>query len=177
MLKSKSTLYSMGIVAFLFLGCFSFLGERNLTSEPLKANVPTDVEASNERVAFLSDYDEALALARRENKPALVFFMADGCKYSLQMLRTAFVDPDVERLSKSFVCVEIDVNDPKSDALCDSFGVVATPTVQFITSYGAPLQRVTRLQTGDELFGQMQMALTSMAWSSANSPSETTILR
>ena len=166
---NKKTIFSAAwIAAFLFFGCFSLLGERNLTNEPLRANPPSSVEDINERVVFLTDYDEALATARRENKPALIFFMSEDCKYSRQMLRNAFVDPDVERLSRSFVCVEIDVNDPESDRVCDVFDVAATPTVQFVTSYGVVLQRVTRLQTGEELCDQMQIALTSAAWRSAH---------
>ena len=93
------------------------------------------------------------------------------------MLAHAFVDPDVERFSKSFVCLEIDVNEPSNDRICDAFGVVATPTVQFVTSYGVPLQRVTKLQSGADLLGQMQIALTSIAWRTAQEPDEGTILR
>lgn len=175
---NRKTIFSaVGLAAFLFFGCFSLMGERNLTNESLRANTPIDSEQANERVAFLTNYDEALTLARRENKPILVFFMADNCRFSRQMMLNAFVDPDVERMSKSFVCLEVDVNDPASDRLCDVFGVAATPTVQFVTSYGVPLQRVTRMQTGGELFSQMQVALTSMAWRTAHTADEALLSR
>ncbi len=166
-MNKKTIMSAAGLAVFLFFGCFSLWGERNLTNEPLRANPPTTAEETNGRVVFLTDYDEALAVARRENKPALLFFMSEDCKYSRRMLLGAFVDPDVERLSRSFVCVEIDVNDPESDRVCDVFDVDATPTVQFVTSYGVALQRVTRLQTGEELCDQMRIALTSVAWRSA----------
>lgn len=166
---NKKTIFSAaGLAVFLFFGCFSLFGGRNLTNEPLRANPPTSAEEANGRVEFFTDYDEALAIARRENKPALLFFMSEDCKYSRRMLHGAFVDPDVERLSRSFVCVEIDVNNPESDRICDVFDVDATPTVQFVTSYGVALQRVTRLQSGEELCDQMQIALTSVAWRTAH---------
>lgn len=160
------------LAACLFFGCFSLLGERDLTHESLRADTTSGAEESTGRVAFLTNYDEALALARRENKPLLLFFMANRCRYSRQMERNAFVDPEVERMAESFVCIEIDVNAPENERVCAAFGVDATPTVQFVTAYGAPLQRVTRLQSGDELCAQMQIALTSVAWRSAHTTEE-----
>ena len=173
----RNSFYAIGVIAILFLGGLSLRQDREQPEKSLHANVTTNVEESNERVDFLFDYDEALTKARRENKPVLVFFMADNCRYSRQMLAHAFVDPDVERFSKSFVCLEIDVNEPSNDRICDAFGVVANPTVQFVTSYGVPLQRVTKLQSGADLLGQMQIALTSIAWRTAQEPDEGTILR
>lgn len=173
----KKLLVAFGIAVFLFFGCFSLFEGRSLTNEPLRADAPNNPERVDERIVFLKDYDAALERARLENKPILVFFMASDCRFSVQMLRVAFVDPDVERMSRSFVCLEIDVNDPKNERLCDVFDVSATPTVQFVTSYGTPLQRVTRLQSGDELCNQMQIALTSVAWRSAQTPGDELIAR
>ena len=78
----------------------------------------------------------------------------------------------VENLTKQFVCVQIEVNDPKNEELCDQFDVVSTPTVQFIAVNGDPLQRVTSEQSGAELAAQMQAALTSIAWRAARAESK-----
>ena len=141
--------------------------EPRFSSDALVANVANDLEVERETVEFSTDFDEATLRAETENKPLLLFFTAQNCPHSRAMLEGAFADAKIARLSRQFVCVEIDVNDENGEKICEEFGVNASPTIQFATSRGVLLQRLTRNQPASLLERQMEAALTSVAWRAA----------
>ena len=164
----KKTFYGLGLAVFLVLVCLACWEDLKFPNDSLRADVAPEVESKPEGVAFFSDYEEGIKKASREDKPALLFFMAKNCEFSREMMEDAFVDPQVERLSREFVCIQIDMNDPQNDEICDSFDVSASPTVLFATSEGSPLQRLASVQSGERLVEQMKAALTSVAWRAAH---------
>ncbi|MBQ2850202.1 MAG: thioredoxin family protein [Thermoguttaceae bacterium] len=141
--------------------------EPRFSSDALVANVANDLDVERETVEFSTDYDEATRRAEAENKPLLLFFTAQNCPHSQAMLADAFSNEKIARLSRQFVCVEIDVNDEDGEKICEEFGVNASPTIQFATSRGVLLQRLTRNQPAALLERQMEAALTSVAWRAA----------
>lgn len=173
---NKTAIYGLGIAATLALVGFSHWGESKFPSDALRADVASETALSPNRVEFSTDYAEATLRAERENKPILFFFMTKNCRYSREMLEGAFADEQIARLSRDFVCVEIDVNNPENESLCEELNVTATPTIQFATSRGVLLQRLTRSQTAERLANQMNAARTTIAWRAAQS-SGTEILR
>ncbi|MDD3589634.1 MAG: thioredoxin family protein [Thermoguttaceae bacterium] len=168
----KIAFYGLSAAAIVAFACFVQMGEKIFPSASLSANVASESDFGRESVVFLDDFDAAKDQAAKENKPVMLFFMSQRCKHSVNMLNGAFSSPKVENLTKQFVCVQIEVNDPKNEELCDQFDVVSTPTVQFIAVNGDPLQRVTSEQSGAELAAQMQAALTSIAWRAARAESK-----
>jgi protein disulfide-isomerase len=115
------------------------------------------VAESEEQVEFVGTFPEALAEARQAEKPLLVFFSTPECIYCRQMLERTFRDHQIVRLAEKFVCVRIEAaEDPQT---CEDFHVEAYPTVQFITSDGAPLNRVLGKKEPETFAAQMQAAL------------------
>ena len=141
--------------------------EPRFSADALVANVANDLNVERETVDFSTDFDEAMRRAEAENKPVLLFFMSKNCPHSQAMLDGAFSDEEIARLSRKFVCVEIDVNDETGEKISEEFGVNASPTIQFATSRGVLLQRLTRNQPAALLERQMEAALTSVAWRAA----------
>jgi len=164
----RKTFYGLGLATFLALVCFACWEDLKFPNDSLLADVAPEVEVKPEGVLFCADYEEGAKKALREDKPELLFFMAKNCEFSREMLDDAFVDPQVKRLSREFVCIQIDMNDPQNDKICDSFDVSASPTVLFATSNGSPLQRLASVQSGERLAEQMKAALTSVAWRAAH---------
>ena len=173
----KTTFYKLGVAAVLIFGSVAFWGERRSSLDSTRANAAVETEVQTDRVEFLSDYDEAMRVAAAESKPALIFFMTKYCKHSQYMLRTSFTDPEVERLAREFVCVELDMDDPKNEEVCDAFDVVSSPTALFLSSYGVTLQRASKAQSGESLRKQMQSALTTVAWRAAHLGEDAAIRR
>ncbi len=146
-------------------------------ADSLVANVADERALERDRVEFVVDFDEAMRRAEIENKPVLLFFTAKNCPYSRAMLEGAFSDKEIARLSRKFVCVKIDVNDADGEKICEEFGVNASPTIQFTTSRGVLLQRLTRNQPAALLERQMEAALTSIAWRAAQLEENSTFVR
>ncbi len=164
------------------LAAFAFLaGWDDSKSSPvtaLRADVAPEPDVQRTEVAFLTDYEAAKRQAARENKPALIFFMSKSCRFSANMREGAFLDPGVEELAKDFICVQVDVNDPVNDDICDEYNVDVSPTIQFVTARGELLQRLTSEQDGEALADQMRAALTSVAWRAARAEARgSTLLR
>lgn len=143
----------------------------------LRADVAAEPDAHITRVEFLTDYESGKNLAAQKNKPALIFFMSKNCRFSENMRQSAFLDPKVEELAKDFVCIQVDINDPKNDDVCEEYNVDVSPTIQFVTSKGELLQRLTSEQDGTRLADQMRAALTSVAWRAARAERRVTLMR
>ena len=105
--------------------------EPRFASDALVANVATNLDVEREKVEFSTDFDEATRRAETENKPLLLFFMAQNCPHSQAMLDDAFSNEEIARLSRKFVCVEIDVNDEAGEKICEEFGVNASISSPF----------------------------------------------
>lgn len=112
-------------------------------------------------VAFFTDYESGRKSAREKNKPVLLFFYTPQCVYSRQMLDETFRNRDVLKLSEQFVCIQIDESQQRQ--LCEEFDVNATPTVQFMTSDGVLLQRLTAKKRPEQVLHQMNIAIQSVA--------------
>lgn len=116
---------------------------------------------SIEQMRFVKGYEEGIAEARRQRRPALIIFTAEWCEYCHQMLDEAFHDPAVVSLSDQFVCVLVDAD--RETLVCSEFRIRAYPTVQFLSPRGVPLNRLTGKQPGQSLYLAMQAALQAVA--------------
>lgn len=112
-------------------------------------------------IHFVQGYEKGFAQAKSLDRPMLLFFTADWCTYCHQMERDAFVDEAVSALAKQFVCVLVDADlEPE---VCEKFDVRGYPTIQFMTSRGVPLNRLTGRRPADQLVSQMEAALQAAA--------------
>lgn len=112
-------------------------------------------------IQFVSGYRRGYEQAKEQHKPMLVFFTAEWCTYCHQMEADAFVQEAVVNLSRQFICVLVDA-DSEPD-VCRDFRIKGYPTIQFLSSRGVPLNRVTGKQPGQQLVMQMQAALQAVA--------------
>ncbi|HTU24167.1 MAG TPA: thioredoxin family protein [Pirellulales bacterium] len=153
----------IGLLASVLVGC-------EAATEPApapQASAPAaPSEAAQTAVAhgllhFSAGYRQALLEAERENKPLLLFFTAQWCKYCHQMAGEAFTNPQVVSLSEKFVCVLIDAD--SAPEVCREFHVSAFPTVQFVSPQGMPLNRIEGKRPGQQVMLAMQAALQTAA--------------
>jgi thiol:disulfide interchange protein len=153
------SLLLLGTMSVLLLAVASGCADSDSKGERLPtARSEADQSADGEhQVDFVRGFSEALAEARQAGKPLLVFFSTPECIYCRQMFEQTFRDQQIVRLAENFVCVRVEPGeDPQ---LCKDFHIEAFPTVQFIASDGAPLQRVLGKKEPETLAVQMQAAL------------------
>lgn len=117
-------------------------------------------------IRFVKGFEAGAQLAASTNKPMLLFFTAEWCRYCHRMAADAFVNPSVQQLADRFVCVEIDADD--EPGTCSHFGVQGYPTVLFVSPAGTPLNRLVGQKPGRQLLAAMQSALQNVAQLSGN---------
>lgn len=114
-----------------------------------------------DHISFVQGFERGWKASRAQQKPLLLFFTAEWCKYCHQMANETFTQEAVVRLSQKFVCVLIDADAERE--VCRDFEVHRFPTVQFVSPSGAPLNRVVGKQPANQLVAQMNAALNTIA--------------
>jgi len=95
-----------------------------IVPKPAEPEAPIKQKADN--------YQEALELSKKSNKPILLFFTATWCGYCVQMKNNTIPNADVQKMLKNFVYCEIDVD--KDKATATKYGVRSMPTYKIINS-------------------------------------------
>lgn len=121
-------------------------------------------------ISFMNDYTSALHKAQEKNKPLLVAFVEEKCIFSQKMFESTFTDSRIIDLSENFVCVRINMENEGSELISDELKIKGTPTIQFISPGGFPLQRISQYQPAEELARQMEVVLYSVAWRESDHP-------
>ncbi len=93
--------------------------------------------------AALADpnYYTALDMAKKENKPVLLYFYSDSCYYCGVMDKKTLADKEVATmLKKDFVFMRVDADKP--DELTRLYRIAGTPSSWFLESSGKRLGEV-----------------------------------
>ena len=101
--------------------------------------------------------DDALAQAKRENKPLVLDFFAEWCVPCRRMEKTTLVDARVAALLKQIVFVRIDT-DVHPD-IAQALGVVGLPDIRVIASNGRVLRQLRGYQDADSLAAVIEQAI------------------
>jgi thiol:disulfide interchange protein len=110
---------------------------------------------------FHSDFNEAVATAQQQKKPLLLLFTAKNCIFSKQVLDTTFQSDVINPFLQRFILVNIDINEQKE--ISRRLNIDSTPTIQFLSTEGIPLQRVNGAAKPEDLIAQMNSTLHTIA--------------
>ena len=128
-----------------------------LPSQPVMVVNPSWPDMMEFHPYFHSDFNEAATAARQQKKPILLLFTSKNCIYSKQMHETTFQSDVIKPFLQRFILVNIDINEQKE--ICRRLNIVSTPTVQFLSTEGVPLQRVDGAANPEDLIAQMKSTL------------------
>lgn len=125
---------------------------------PSKPSAPVPTKAANaEPVAFLLDHDAAMARAERTGQPVLLFFTAEWCKYCHQLADEVLSLPEIQGLTRSFQCVQIDAD--AQPELCKQYGVTGFPTLICLGPQGQLTARLVGKQSPAVVRTTLQVVL------------------
>lgn len=136
------------------------LGQGEAVSAAQKTDHPQTTNTDG--IQFLSSYTKAFEQARSESKPLMVFFSLSDCANSKRMKETTFQDPEIQRLSRQFVCVSVDAS--LETELCESLQIKGFPTILIMNGRGMEIHRLSGgRQTTEQLTLQMHVAIQTTA--------------
>ena len=93
------------------------------------------------KIAWVTDFDKALAQAKQENKPVLVDFYADWCGPCKMMDKQTYTDAAVISEMNNWINVKIDVD--KNEALSKRYDISAIPTTVLLSPDGKTISSKT----------------------------------
>jgi len=98
-----------------------------------------DVAAPPSAIEWRTDFDAALAEARRDGKRVLVDFSADWCPPCIAMKHDVWPDPRVSRaVADGYVPLLIDTD--RTAAIPERYGVTGIPTILILDANGKVLR-------------------------------------
>ncbi|MDR1960483.1 MAG: thioredoxin family protein [Planctomycetaceae bacterium] len=163
----------MNRTTFIFLSLFSIIlclagifryghgvSANHQTVPPVQMTQNRKSEPSEE-IRFLTNYNEARNAAHEENKPILLFFTTPTCVFSKRMLDTTFRNPEVCELLEKFILVRIDLTSNAS--LWQEFHIESSPTIQFVSSNGILLHRLSGETKPELLMVQLNNTLHALS--------------
>ena len=93
--------------------------------------------APSNDITWTNNIESAQKLANNSDKNIMIFFTAEWCSPCRIMKREVFVDNEVKKvMDDKVVSLEIDIDDPNSEALVKQYNIGATPTTIFIDPEG-----------------------------------------
>ncbi len=111
--------------------------------ETAKDLPPVAVSHNTSGVRWITDWDAALAQAKKENKVVVIDFYADWCVWCRRLDSTTYRDPKVVRyLMEKTVPLKLDVEASPGRAMANRYGVDGLPTIVILGADGNELGRI-----------------------------------
>ncbi len=108
--------------------------EDRFASEPSRPKAEAPVQ-------FARSWDQARAEAKRTGRRILAVFTGDHCGWCRVLERRTFTDGEVVKLSKQFVCVELNTRDEDNARLVDRYGIDTIPRSLVLTPDGDVVEK------------------------------------
>lgn len=134
-------------------GCDSWV----VPSKPTAASSTAQQTTTAPTVAFSLDHEAAIARAQRSGQPVLLFFTAEWCKYCHQLADEVLSLPEIQNLTRSFQCIQIDAD--AQPELCKQYGVTGFPTLICLGPQGQLAARLVGKQTPTVVQATLQVVL------------------
>ena len=100
-----------------------------------------NIEQKVEEIKWCSSFKEAQAIAEEKKMPIMVDFTAEWCGWCKKLDETTYKDPEVIRISKSYVNVKVDVDQKENQELNSEYQIIGLPTIVFMREDKTELER------------------------------------
>jgi thioredoxin-like negative regulator of GroEL len=122
-------------------------------------------------ISFVDDCDAGRRLAEAANKPLLVVFRADWCRWSAAFSQQTLTDPAIVALADRFVCVQVDAD--RHSKICQRYAVSQFPTVLILDADNNELSRRSGHTLATDLKPLLRQALSPRQLAAVETPQAT----
>ena len=118
---------------------------------------PKDWDDHTQGLPFVFGYEEGMAAASSQNKPAMLFVTATWCGWCKKLAQENFNDEEVKELLSNFVCVIVD-GDVETQAAA-KLGANGYPHIVFVSPTGDKLSECSGYASVSEFKPLVEQAL------------------
>jgi len=116
---------------------------------------------SVEQIPWNRNYDQAVALAKKNSQPIFVDVYAEWCAWCHVLDKEVYTDPKFITFMKGFVTLKADAEDNKDGTkLAEKYNVDGLPTLLVIDPSGSLLLKITGFRRANELVDSIGSTLT-----------------
>lgn len=127
-----------------------------VVAEPIDDTL-AKMELKKSIVSWLEDYDQGLALAKKEGKPVVLVLYADWCKFCHKLFGETVPDSRLDDLRSDFVWLRI--NSDKKPEYGDRFGQEKFPLTVVLDGEGHELARLPGAQDPESMHKELSAVL------------------
>ena len=91
---------------------------------------------------FGTNYETALATAKKEGKPIILVFSAAWCPPCQSMKKNVYPSAEVKPLHDKFIWAYLDTDEEVNAKAAEKYGVQGIPHVQFLSSSGKAVDKL-----------------------------------
>lgn len=125
-----------------------------------KSGAASSALAEGQGIAWITRYQQALEMARKENKPILLDLYTDWCGWCKKMDAGTFTDPQVIEFSRRMVFLKLNAETEQDGiALQQKFEIASFPTTLVMDSGGEEIDRVPGYLTAEEFVSSVEEIL------------------
>lgn len=158
---------ALGIVIIIVSTVFTLKTLAEFVELPFKTEVigGTSIEKVVDEVAFAKTHDDmfvddnAIEIAKAENKIVMIDFWAEWCMNCLELDKTTWKDPRVIEYSKNFIPIKLDFTKRSSDfskKFIEKYDTRDIPVIIFLDGDGNLIKRITGYRDGDRMLEIMK---------------------
>lgn len=132
-------------VIILTYGISIFFGAllgNNDPIDPLKSRSPESIHSTEfTNIASTIDLKNEFDLAKKLNKPILLYFYSDWCASCVELKKIVFTDPKLKLIFSQFLLASVDVSQFNSEIqkITSQYNIIGTPEMIFFDSQGHDL--------------------------------------
>ncbi|MGO9312935.1 MAG: thioredoxin family protein [Syntrophobacteraceae bacterium] len=117
------------------------------------ASVTRAAQLDSLQIKWVEDYDKGVALAREEQKPAVLVLYADWCGFCKRLFGETLQDPRVKAYKDRFVWIK--VNSDANAKFKEQFAQKSFPLIVILNLEGEPLDRLDGFRDGVALRNEL----------------------
>ena len=118
------------------------------------------VKPRDSAILFTSNLDQALEMAKAEDKPVYLAFGAVWCPVCRHLEEVTLLEPEMQALADDYIWVFIDID--RKVSLAQEWGVEATPTIFLLDSDGNSRRKIVGDASAGELSGLLRRFLADL---------------
>ncbi|MEW5802593.1 MAG: thioredoxin family protein [bacterium] len=133
------------------------LAGKNIVIDFEVVSLTKESEFKGKELSWMEDHDQALALARQENKPVVLLLYADWCPWCQKLFQETFPHPLINALADDFIWLKI--NSEKEKKYKELYQQDGYPLIVLMDAHSDIIKKMNEFVTAPSLRKELDLCL------------------